>query len=385
MGLVTVLILLGLSAQPPIEVPTAPDGLTFLAAPISTRQTVFTIPFQLERAANPAVEPIEVQLYVSNDQGKNWAFYSKVRPDQKHFSFRAGGDGSFWFIIRTVDKSGAVRPEPSRAPILRVNVDTQPPTLELRATRGRDGQITAQWQIQDAQIKLDAFVLQYRTSPAQPWQAVAVGPQNYRFAGPVQTGEATWWPNVKSGVIQVRAEVMDSAGNLAVSHAQASLDEPPAAPQPTSGATFSAAAYQPGEATPAPAGDSAKTDAGKGAASSAGLTDAAKSLLIRSLRFDIDYDAAAAALFGPSRAELWCTQDGGASWTLWLVNDTNRSPMRVQAPRPGAYGFRIAFRNAAGQGDPPPQRGDRPELLVDVDPRPPAGRIRDVRPAPDGQ
>jgi hypothetical protein len=219
---------------------------------------------------------------------------------------------------------------------------------------------------------------------------VAVSEQNYRFAGPVQTGEATWWPNVKSGVIQVRAEVTDSAGNLAVSHAQASLDEPPAAPPPTAaqatdGATFSAASYRPGDANSAPASDPSKTDVTKGAAQPAGLTDAVKSLLVRSLRFDIDYDAAAAALFGPSRAELWCTQDGGANWTLWLVNDANRSPLRVQVPKPGAYGFRMAFRNAAGQGDPPPQRGDRPELLVDVDPRPPAGRIRDVRPVPEGQ
>jgi hypothetical protein len=48
-------------------------------------------------------------------------------------------------------------------------------------------------------------------------------------------------------------------------------------------------------------------------------------------------------------------------------------------PTPGTYGFRLAFRNAAGQGDPPPRQGDRPECLIQVDPNPPTGRIRDVR------
>lgn len=381
MWLASVVMLIGLSAQP-VVVPTAPDGLSFVAEPITTRQTVFSIPFQLERPANPAAQPVEVQLYVSNDQGRNWALYSKVRPDQKNFLFRAGGDGEFWFIVRTVDQSGSVRPDPNRAPILRVFVDTQPPNLQLRATRGRDGQITAQWQIQDANIKLDTLLLQYRVSASQPWQAIAVSRQSTQFAGPVQTGEVTWWPGAKSGVIQVRAEVLDAAGNPAVSHAQVSLDEPAPVVPPAEGGPATVSAVSNSTLRPAEGNPSV---AGSADANPPGLADSVKALLVRSLRFDLDYDAAAAALLGPSRAELWCTQDGGANWSLWLVNDTNRSPLRVQVPKPGAYGFRLAFRNAAGQGDPPPQRGDRPELLLDVDPRLPAGRIRDVRPVPNGQ
>jgi hypothetical protein len=358
-----------------------PPGLTFVSEPIVTRQMAFSVPFQVEQAQNPAQEPVEVQLHLSTDQARTWQLYSKVRPDQKSFLFRCAGDGEYWFTVRTLDKAGALHPSVDRAPILRVVVDTLPPNLQLRATRGSDGQIIAQWEIQDANLKPESLIVQYRVSPTQPWQAVAVDRQNMRYAGPVLTGEVTWWPNATTGSIQVRAEVIDAAGNPAVSHAQVALDAAAAPPARTTLASANADTQNNAfhQANPAPliAGQ-AGPPAAAASAPSTPVAGAAP-YTVRSLRFELDYDAAAAAPLGPARAEVWCTPDGGSHWNLWTVSETNRSPVRVQVPAPGTYGFRLAFRNAAGQGDPPPQGGDRPECLIQVDPNPPSGRIRDVR------
>ena len=85
---------------------TAATAPPVLPEPIVTRQPVFAIPFRVERADNPARQPVEVQLLVSTDRGARWQLYAQVPPTQQHFLFRAGGDGEYWFAIRTVEPFG---------------------------------------------------------------------------------------------------------------------------------------------------------------------------------------------------------------------------------------------------------------------------------------
>lgn len=89
-----------------------------------TRHREFAIPFQLKQADTPAAQPVEVQLYVSTDRGAHWRFYAKAPATKKSFMFRAGGDGEYWFAIRTIDRSGQVRPRTISAPGLRVVVNS---------------------------------------------------------------------------------------------------------------------------------------------------------------------------------------------------------------------------------------------------------------------
>jgi hypothetical protein len=105
--------------------PTTPDMLT-------TRQSVFAIPFRVDPTNDVARQPAEVQLHVSIDGGAHWQLYAKAPPTQQHFMFRAGADGEYWFAIRTVDRSGQARPETITGPGLRVRVDTQPPVTKLK-------------------------------------------------------------------------------------------------------------------------------------------------------------------------------------------------------------------------------------------------------------
>jgi hypothetical protein len=203
-------------------------GRPALPEPIATRQAVFIIPFHVQKAADPSREPAEVQLHFSADQGATWRLYDKAEPAQGHFLFRAAGDGEYWFVVRTVDRSGQIRPLGISGPELRVIVDTTPPNLQLKVQRGPDGQITAQWDINEIRLKAGSFLLQYRVGADRPWETVAIGPNNHRIDHNAQVGEVTWWPRATNGTLQVRAEVADEAGNPAISHAQVELGSPPA-------------------------------------------------------------------------------------------------------------------------------------------------------------
>ncbi|MBN1395567.1 MAG: hypothetical protein JW959_11130 [Pirellulales bacterium] len=116
----------------------AQAGTDAAAATTVIRHRTFAIPYQLHEAKDEAAQPVEVQLFVSTDRGANWRFYAKGPVSQKHFMFRAGGDGEYWFAIRMIDRSGRVRPASISGPGLKVVVDasgkTQPKTEAQRRT-----------------------------------------------------------------------------------------------------------------------------------------------------------------------------------------------------------------------------------------------------------
>lgn len=247
----TIVSLLALAAQP---APAASHN--WIGEPIATRQLAFTIPYQIERPQQISHEPAEVQLHVSSDRGANWRLSTKVDPAQGSFYFRAPADGEYWFTVLTVDRSGQVRPSWAQAQILRVLVDSSPPTVQLKAQRGQAGQITAQWEVRDARAKLDSFRLHYRTTGVDAWQPVAVGPQNFKSTAGQQTGEVTWWPNSAKGtkgIVQIRVECADEAGNPAVSHAQVNLDTDTGPAQTPAVATKAEPARPAAAAKPEPA------------------------------------------------------------------------------------------------------------------------------------
>ena len=216
---------------------TPQDGLSAGAAEmaipgvISTRQTLFAIPFRIDRrVGEPSQEPVNVQLYVSGNHGTSWQLYARGKPSQERFWFRAGMDGEFWFLVRTLDRSGRSRPEGPSVPGLKVTVDTKPPQLQLDVQRGQAGQVTARWKVDEPNLESDSLSIQYRVDGG-PWQAVAVDAAAMAASGAVQTGEVTWWPQQGKGPIEVRAEVRDAAGNPAVSSAK--IEPSTTTPNPT--------------------------------------------------------------------------------------------------------------------------------------------------------
>ncbi len=221
----------------PALVPPAPPPLPQL---IPSRQAVFAIPYRLDRTDDPARQPVEVQLYVSVDRGAHWQFYAKQSVGQvanlpPQFPFRAGGDGEFWFAIRTIDRSGGARPESVGSPGLRVLVDTKPPVLRLSAQPLADGQVSVRFEIDEANPKPNGLTIVYRPSPTAAWQAVPIDPQSVTTSAGRQSGQVTFWPKPGSSDLMVRAEVSDLAGNTAAAQTRVRL-APAAGPPPRAAA-----------------------------------------------------------------------------------------------------------------------------------------------------
>ncbi len=191
-----------------------------LPAVVATRQTLFAIPFKVDKGLSPASEPVEVQLYFSSDFGCSWHLYQQVPPSRNRFVFQAKGDGEYWFLIRTLDRAGQARPRQGNQPGLRVVVDTIPPELKLDAFRASGGQITVGWQVADPNLNLESLKIQYRPAGATTWQALAIDRKAMSVQGVTRFGQLTWWPQAAGGRSEIRAEVADSAGNMTVTHAQ---------------------------------------------------------------------------------------------------------------------------------------------------------------------
>lgn len=429
---------------------------------VAMRQNEFSIPFRLPPAADPAQQPLEIQLHVSADHGVTWQVASRVKPAAGRFVFRAPHDGEYWFCTRTVDRQGTTRPDGAQKPELKVVVDTMPPRLDLTATRGPAGEITARWQVVDPNLKPESLTLEYQPGPNEPWQKLAIDPPP-ATARYTMTGETTWWPKAAEGPITVRAQVTDRAENptvkLTLVAAAPDKDAAPVAGRPgadngpsaprgpsDSGTPGSTAAGsdsgaprvsppQPGTSTggsgrvnwPAepnspdrsplsntsgsgsassdpftsrppgrttssaygPAATPVSSRPGSGALAAAEepppgaggilrmdlLPPGERPRMINSRRFELEYDVESVGPSGIAKVELWGTVDGGRSWSSFGVDNDNRSPLLVNVPTAGLYGFTVIFTNGNGFGGYAPREGDLPEIWVGVDLTPPTARI----------
>jgi len=517
----------------------AQSAVAALPDPISTRQTYFAIPFEIDQIEHPTLGAAEIQLYVSRDRGVTWQHSTSVTPKTKHFLFRASGDGEYWFAVRTRDRAGNHRPPIVRDPGLRVLVDTQVPELSLQAQRDPTGRIVAKWQVNEPHINPDSLIIQYRTGDSHAWHSVEVDPATLKPDAATSSGEVAWWPPAGQGRIEIRAEVKDAAGNPNACHAQVmsiagtappadsmvsaptttppdpSNDWQPAptqqqptyppytppaqTPSPTNnntpapweqyqgsstsvanepaptgpyapstspyqgnqadpnrrsshqGATGSeydtgrqlantptathsqqaqadrygpprpsgptaqpAPTYgpyaqnrdtqQPGEGTSAPAQNSWSPNQPKSPPTTGTVTaepspsyrsqytppaptrqkkPQSQPRVVNSRLFEVEYtDPDQPMTVG--RVELWGTRDGGVTWQSYGFDSDSRSPMLAQVPDAGKYGFTVVFHPSYGQSAQLPQRGQKPDLHIEVDLTRPDAQLQGVDRPSDG-
>src|SRR5262245_22931736 len=186
---------------------------------IPWRQLSFVIPFKVPDSS-PTEAPVEIRLYVSKNLGRNWELAQTVAPKERNFMFRAPGDGEYWFQIHTLDQQGRLIPEIGGPPGMRVIIDTQPPRLEVTATRGDAGEIKANWQAVDPLLDADSLKIEYETTSGG-WRQVALDRPAASPERSTTTGTLTWFPNdAPPGNVMVRAEISDRAGNVAAAQAK---------------------------------------------------------------------------------------------------------------------------------------------------------------------
>ncbi len=438
------LVLAAVTAQPSAGMPTGgfsgPGGPTAGPTPalspspalpqlIVTRHLLFAIPFSLEPSAEASRKVIEVQLYVSSDRGAHWQLYSKVPPNQQRFVFRTASDGEYWFVIRTLDSAGRLRPETIGPPGLRVRVDTHPPKLTLAARLIPPRQVSVGWEVDKSSLRPESLSIQYRSLPNGPWQVVVLNPPGSTPSNTAVRGEAVIPLRPGEAIIQIRAEVADTAGNMGFAHAEVRADQPvstwppattvaqpprafqtpppaaptappawsalaqPAAQSPRAGvlATGDSRSWEPkgsvaisispaiGRQLPA-AGESPSL-----APSIPGMPNGEHPRMVNSRLFELEYDVDAVGPSGIGRVELWGTHDGGQTWRKYEAAQQRGNTLLVTVEDEGVYGFRVLVTNGAGIGPKPPKRGDLPDLWVGVDLTKPTARIVSARQGVDSE
>ncbi len=229
----------GRAQSPPPAAPPPPIATRNAEHPLpplyTTRQHVFAIPFTPDRRV---AQPVEVHLYASTDQGATWQLSARQQPETRQFTFRSRGDGEYWFASRTLDARQYTGAQEPLRPELRVVVDTTPPQIELTVHSRENGEVLANWQAADQNLQANSWKIEYQDDPSQPWKPVPIEPPPTDDLRTSCQGRTTWRPKTSSSVINVRAEVRDRAGNLAVVNRRLLL--PPAAswePGPHSAAT----------------------------------------------------------------------------------------------------------------------------------------------------
>lgn len=196
--------------------------------PFITGTQSFSIPFQVD-AKIP--NPVEVQLYVSENGGQNWQLYARQRPDAKVFQFQAKSDGTYWFASRTIADKEPVS-QRSLVPELQVIIDSQRPQLQLEvlATGGRS--IRATWRAEDFTLRAETLRLEYKTQDGF-WQPVRLSQRSRATANGIE-GEQLFEAENTGDEVPVRVEIRDRAGNFALAEKSVRLVDPgPGMTQPT--------------------------------------------------------------------------------------------------------------------------------------------------------
>jgi hypothetical protein len=324
------------------------------------RRSRFPIPFSIDPADVPRVR--EVQLYLSDDQGRSWRIYRVAGPGERDFPFQADRDGHYWFIIRTLSTDGRLEPASldHRGPDLRVVIDTRPPQISLQALPSQGDLVGVAWDVQDDNLDLGSLTLEARPLGGD-WQTVDIEK--------TAAGRKMWAAQAR-GDLDVRLRARDRADNANtgfVSLRQGSGGSGPAG--------YDSA---PGRSTPA-----------------AGLPTV---MYVNSLDVQFKFQVEEAGPSGISTVDVYYTRDG-PNWKHY-GEDPNREPpirvedlhdnatklIRARLPQEGQYGLILLPRSGVGMAAPPPQRGERPMIWVEVDTTRPVVQLLEARPTrtPDG-
>ena len=171
---------------------------------------VFAIPYQWSGQTDPS-QASQVVLYLSRDAGATWRQVGAAEPHVQSFNYRAPGDGTYWFAVRTLDKTGQTWPAGPMTPELHVVIDTQIPTISsLAAAIDSTGRLGVGCVVQD--VNLDPQSVSVAVLSGSGWQDVPVTHNQSATRSSLAVRGSL---PMDAGVTQatVRVSVRDLAGN----------------------------------------------------------------------------------------------------------------------------------------------------------------------------
>lgn len=381
------------------------------------------------RFTEPAPSAAEVLLYHSADGGRSWRVAGTGLPHVRAFRFTAPGDGEHWFALRTYDRAGVATPPGPLGPELRVVVDTAAPQvdrLDVSAT-GETLSITLDAYDPSGFAATPAFLFA-QAAGLPGWDPAPVSQQQLSADGRRVTVTATCRAPAVATRVDVRALIVDRAGNRVERVASAETTAPvlAAAPSPPSSAAptldpFLAAERRAGpRVAPSPAVPPAPPATSPLAVlaptpwpadpfksrplvanrpdgspfSSASFRPAATDRfsdrdrggvaappgrMVNTADFEFDYELDQTGRWGVAKIELWGTDNGGRSWRRFAIDSDSESPIRVSTPGEGTYGFKLVVESVGGLEAPTPRPGDEPEAVIGVDLTKPLVELSEVR------
>jgi hypothetical protein len=350
---------------------------------VATKQPRFRIPYHSDPAELQRLDAREIQLFVSTDRGQNWRLAQSVPPTAGRFAYEAPADGEYWFAVRTLDGLNRLHPQGGpMTPGLKVLVDTRPPELKLSLERS-GSQVQLSWRASDASLMTDSLKLEFRQPGFDNWQPVHVVSQ--------ASGQ-TAWTAPATGLVVVRGTIGDRAGNTGSANAELRIGEAGYAPLPENPdlegpiaesapaddaliSPFRIAADQ-GQGVPGQFASDAHVPQISARSPAEGETaDAASTKVINSKAFNLGYEVEEVGPSGVGAMDFFISEDGGQRWYRYGSDADLKSPVRIDVPREGAYGFQVRAKSGVGLAADPPRPGEKPAMTVVVDQTPPVAKL----------
>lgn len=403
--LVTALLMGGTILQAAATDP--PPARSRAAEPSYTRERVFSIPFYINSQAKA---PEQIVLYASGDQGRKWKAYQSRRASENRFDFRTASDGEFWFVVRSSQDPRL--PNETTAPEKIVVIDQTPPLLTLKVNREAAGAFQAEWEVTDENLDPATFAVHYRMPGEEDWQPVTIDrPSKSDFVGNHWNGTVSWVTRSTDEAVFVKAEITDKAGNRRDWEQPVGVnangpDSPTSPLAPITSTHSLEGTKTPSEfnwrddndtsSTRTVASSSSQFQTSSMRSSSTELSDlggpsapggsplgvepatvpASRNIqLTNSKTVALEYDVEAQGNVGVDRVELWITSDDGLTWRAYDTDKDLKSPMTVELPGEGNYGFRLLIHDDRGHSAPAPKAGDLADLWIGFDNTPPQIRL----------
>ena len=372
---------------------------------IVTSRSEFSIPFRFDQQELTRLNARKVHLFLSQNRGQTWKQAQTASLNQNQFIYKPETDGEYWFSVAISDEDGVMHPEPAlNSPGLKVSVDRTKPDLNLSVKLSPGRQLELSWRVLDAHPDVSTLELEFRNTPDDKWNRVYVKKQ---LAG------KTAWRIRADQYPEIRGRFADAAGNFTEEIVKlenlseknqrpalvAGLYDSPANSGPASLAKINSIEISSGTAGPVmqpqlsvPAqlnnvtqlNDVAQPEVEQvqnrlqsnqrpavSQSYQSSYNDLGSVRYMTTHQFEIEYQVAGVGPSGIGIVELFITQDNGARWWRYGIDQDLKSPMVVETPEDGRYGFHFRIHSGVGNSERPPQPGQKPQIDLIVDSKKP--------------
>jgi hypothetical protein len=357
-------VLAGTSNAPAQSPSNSPDAMQ-PQKKIYTRAPQFRLPFNLEESDRVRIR--DVQLFVKSGD-EPWAKKDSAGPASTHFSFRASRDGEYWFTVVIVDKSGTAVPADvtHQPPGLVVVVDTVGPEIDVKESPTAGGLPSLRCDVTDLNPDPTSVRLEYQ-KPDGSWKPLTAADErriNFTFT------EESGWPDENEWTGKVRASAADLAGN-------STTREFIFRPRPVGAGRVENRVEKP-FSPPMLSTESVQTVPRAAPAERSNASPDRQ--YVNSTHVSLDYHIEQQGPSGVGKVEVWMTRDAGQNWKRLCDDPDKRSPVDFDLPGEGVFGVTLVVSNGNGVGDPPPMRGDAPDLWIEVDLTKPVAQFHAAHP-----